>query len=49
MRGELSESLGPRLAALVLMFGLAKTRYGSFGIAAVVTAVGGVVITYLKQ
>jgi hypothetical protein len=45
---ELSESLGPRLAALVLMFGLAKTRYGSFGIATIVTAVGGVVFTYFK-
>jgi hypothetical protein len=45
----LSQALGPRLAVLVLMFGLAKTRYGSFGIAAIVTAVGGVMFTYLKH
>ncbi|MGY8635825.1 hypothetical protein RAD15_25475 [Bradyrhizobium sp. 14AA] len=38
----LSEALGPRLAALILMFGLAKTRYGSFGIAAIITAVGSI-------
>jgi hypothetical protein len=44
----LSQALGPRLAALVLMFGLAKTRYGSFGIAAIVTAMGGIAYNFLK-
>lgn len=46
---QLSQALGPRLAAVVLMFGLAKTRYGSFGIATIVTAVGGVAFTFWKQ
>ena len=43
----LSEALGPRLAALVLMFGLAKTRYGTFGIAAIITAVGAIGLKYV--
>ena len=45
----LSQALGPRWAVLVLLFGLAKTRYGSFGIATIVTAVGGVAFTFWKQ
>ncbi|MET4361277.1 hypothetical protein ABIB06_001853 [Bradyrhizobium sp. LB8.2] len=44
----LSQAFGPRLGALVLMFGLAKTRYGSFGIATIITAVGGIVYNFLK-
>ena len=44
----LSEALGPWRATLVLLVGLAKTRFGSLGIATIIAAVGGVVITYLK-
>jgi hypothetical protein len=36
----LSQALGPGRATLVLLFGLAKTKRGSFGIAAIVTAMG---------
>jgi hypothetical protein len=44
----LSQALGPRWAVLVLVFGLAKTRYGSFGIATIVTAMGTVAYNFLK-
>jgi hypothetical protein len=44
----LSHALGPWRATLILLVGLAKTRFGSLGIATIITAVGGVVITYLK-
>jgi len=39
----LSQALGPGRATLVLLFGLAKTKRGSFGIAAAVTAMGSIV------
>jgi hypothetical protein len=39
----LSQALGPGRATLVLLFGIAKTRRGSLGIAAAVTAMGSIV------
>jgi hypothetical protein len=45
----LSQAFGPRMGAIVLIFGLSRTRYGSFGIAAIVTAMGSIAYNFLLK